>query len=159
MEEVRRLHQQEQSSQKNPKPEVSDDGPDSILKEDPFEVALASIDRVETLVPLDRGARRNRGFLALHFDDKAPMVRDSFRIERVLEPTRVSTPLQQAFLWSTTDAAETVELWAEAVQRARWLDQHHPGSQWSEAKTREVIRNQALGNTVLERMWQDRLGD
>jgi hypothetical protein len=159
MEEVRQLYQQEQASKIALDPGGSEDGFYSAMKEDPFEVALASLDQAEAIAPLERGIRRNRGFLALYFDDKAQMVRDSFQIERVLEPTWVQAPLQQALLWSTTDSAETALLWAEAIRRARWMDQHHPGSQWSEARTRERIREMAHGNPVLEQMRKDRLGE
>lgn len=159
MEEVRQLHQREQALKKDPNPAVPEENLYSALLDDPFEVALASLNQAEAIAPLDRGIHRNRGFLALHFDDKAQMVRKSFQIERVLEPTWVQSPLQQALLWSTTDSAETVESWAEAMRRARWMDQHHPGSQWSEARTRERIREQARGNTVLEQMRRERFGD
>lgn len=156
MAEVQRLYRQDQASN-NDSAGAGEDSR-SAPAEDLLETALASLDRSEKVAPLDWGIRRNRGFLALHYDDKEQMVRKSFQIERVLDPTWVKAPLQQALLWSTTDVEETAGLWAEAIRRARWMDHHHPGSQWSEARTRERIREQARGKPDLEKLRQERFG-
>ncbi len=159
MAEVRRLYLQDQALKEEGLSETSGEIHSSAPGVDLVETALASLDQAERLAPLDWGIRRNRGFLALHFDDKQQMVRKSFQIERLLDPTWVQAPLQQALLWSTTDVEETANLWAEAIRRARWMDHHHPGSLWSEARTRERIREQVRGKTVLEQLWRDRSGD
>ncbi len=159
MAEIQQLYQQDLALKKEGLPEIPKEDDPSDPGVDLLETALASLDQAERIAPLDWAIRRNRGFLGLHFDDKNQMVRKSFEIERLLDPTWVQSPLQQALLWSTTDVDETAGLWAEAIRRARWMDRHHPGSHWSEAKTRERIRQQANGKPDLEKVRKDRLGE
>jgi len=67
--------------------------------------------------------------------------------------------LQQALAWSNSDLEETAKLWDEALRPARWLDQRHPGSQWSETATRTRIREQVRGKLPMEQLWKARFSE
>ena len=87
-----------------------------------------------------------------------PLARKSFAIELALDPTWVAAPLHQALAWSNANPQETAKLWGEALRRARWMDQHHPGS-GSEAATCARIREQARGKPLLEQHRKERVGE
>lgn len=147
--EAQRLYQEDQAMARAAKAEdlairPSDDAPDRL------ESALGLLKETRKSVPLDRGLLRYQGFLALHFENKGSEIRQSFQIERELDPTWVEAPLQQALAWSNADIEETARLWGEALRRARWLDQQHSPSQWSEARTRARIHEQVHGKPNLE---------
>ncbi|MEO8616270.1 MAG: O-antigen ligase family protein [Luteolibacter sp.] len=125
----------------------------------PIEKALVLLEKAVNISPLDRKIRRYQGFLALHFDDRDALVRETFKIERDLDPKWVNAPLDQALAWSNADGDETANLWDVALQRARWLDQYHPGSRWSEATIRMRIREQARGKPLLEQILKERFGE
>ncbi|MEO5715532.1 MAG: O-antigen ligase family protein [Luteolibacter sp.] len=126
--------------------------------EDLLEQALVPLEAAARLAPLHRRVRHLQGFIALHFEDLGALVRTSFPIELQLDPTWVSSPLDQALAWSNSDQGETVRLWGEALRRARWLDQNHPGSWWNEVRTRQRIQEQARSKPELEQLWKESFG-
>ena len=153
--EAHRLYQEDQARQAAVGSGVHQPEPAA----DPLEKALALLEQAGKITPLDREIRRYQGFLALHFEGQDAVVRKAFEIERALDPTWVKAPLQQALAWSNADPEETVRLWGEALRRARWLDQRHPGSQWSETATCTRIREQVRGKLPMEQLWKARFGE
>lgn len=157
--EAQDLYRQDQALQKNSDQASLGKSFQPPPGEDILEKALGSLRKTGEVTPLDRSIRRFQGFLALHFDDKQALVRKSFEIELELDPTWVQAPLQQALAWSTVDPEESAKLWKEALKRAHWLDQHHPRSQSSVARTHNRIRDQVRGKPDLEHLRQQLLGD
>lgn len=156
--EAQQLYQQDQAAQKEAQRSSSGEKYQPTPGEDILEKAQATLEQAEKITPLDRAIRRYQGFLALHFEGQQESVRKAFQIERTLDPTWVKAPLEQAYFWSNGDLDETTHLWNEALRRAHWLDLQHPGSPWSEARTREWIREQVRSQPVLEQLRKDRLG-
>lgn len=157
--EAQQCYQQDQATQKEAQRLSSGEKYQPTPGEDILEKAQATLDQAEKITPLDRGIRRYQGFLGLHFEEQQDAVRKAFQIERALDPTWVKAPLEQAFFWAHGDPEETVQLWNEALRRARWMDQKHPGSLWSEVRTRDRIREQARAKLVLEPLWNQYFGD
>jgi O-antigen ligase len=125
---------------------------------DPLERALNLVERALGYALLDRQLWHLRGYLALHFDDKQNLVAPSFAIARALDPTWVGGPLIQARAAASSDPTLAAALCAEALARARQLDQRHPDTPWSEAKTLARVRQLAAGNPPLAQAWRKRGG-
>jgi hypothetical protein len=123
-------------------------------EEDPLELALSGVGEALELRPLDRGLYHIQGFLALHYDDKTAMAERAFALELALDPAWVGAPLRQAQAWSKVDAGRTVELWEEALRRARAVETRQSESLWGVAATLRRISRQARGNPDLERAFQ-----
>ena len=155
---AQRLYEDDRAMQKgNPSPSIGQ-GYQPVSGEDLLETAFATLGEAGKIVPLDRGILHYQGFLALHFEGEQETVRKAFEIERVLDPTWVKAPLEQALAWSNEDPEETAKLWEESLRRARWLDEHQPGSLWSEVRTRARILEQSRGKPVLEQLRKERIG-
>lgn len=127
-------------------------------EDDLLEHALVPLEQTVSLVPLHRLARHLQGFIALHFQDEnfSPLIHQSFALELALDPTWVAAPLHQSLAWSNTDPAQAARLWDIALERARRLDQLHPGSAWSVAATRSRISQMVHGKPALEALWNNR---
>lgn len=157
--EARHLYQEDQASANVAKVEDPQAIQPPDAAPDRLEKALGLLEQARNAAPLDRGILRYQGFLALHFEDENAAARKAFQIERELDPTWVEAPLQQALAWSNSDLEETARLWGEALRRARWLDQHHPGSHWSEARTRARMREQVRGKPHMEQRLKALMGE
>lgn len=119
-------------------------------EDDVLEKALQILQKSRNAAPLDRSVLNLQGTLALNYEDKLNLVEDSFTLARALDPTWVNAPLLQAQSWSTIDPVRTAALWAEGLERARKLDQAHPGTTWSEKETLVRIQRFAKGKKDLE---------
>ena len=129
-------------------------------QDDLLEQALVTLEHAARLVPLHRRVRHLQGFIGLHFEDESlrNLVLQSFPLELALDPTWVGAPLNQALAWSNANPRESARLWDVALERARWMDQQHPGSAWSEVATRARIAQQVRGKPALEALWKERSG-
>jgi len=99
---------------------------------DPLLEALRLLDEVNRKLPLDSYFWHMRGFIAMGFSDGVLEADRAFFVERFLLPKWVECPMRQSQLWSSVDPARTKYLWEETLRRARWMDENHPKSRWSE---------------------------
>ncbi|MCF7734540.1 MAG: O-antigen ligase family protein [Akkermansiaceae bacterium] len=142
------LYQQDQTLQK----EATAAGKthDPPAGEDLLEQAVTGLKQATRDAPMDRRLYHLRGYITLYFDDLEAETNQAFEIERALDPTWIKGPLQQATAWSRTSPRQTELLWQDALQRAGWMDEHHPGSPYNRANTLKQIRHAARGNPQLE---------
>lgn len=125
--------------------------------DDPLEIGIKLLDQAAVLTPLDARVAELKGMLALHFDDKDEIARQSFAIQRALEPNRISAPLAQADGWARINPQETRNLWIEAMQRARRMEQRFPGTPWEDI-TLKRIQQTARGSEALKEAAMDAAG-
>jgi hypothetical protein len=116
--------------------------------EDPLEHGIEILKLAAELTPLDPRVAGLTGMLALHFDDKDDLARQSFAIQGILEPKRISLPLGQAEAWSQIDPLETRDLWLEAMRRAQRMGKQFPDTPW-ETLTYERILQRTRGAPAL----------
>jgi hypothetical protein len=109
--------------------------------DDPLETAIEMLRHAAVLTPLDPRVHGFTGMLALHFDDKDDLARESFRNQLALDPARVSLPLALADAWSKIDPLESREHWIEAMRRAGRLEQQFPDGRWEETTTQRILRD------------------
>lgn len=102
----------------------------SIVDPDPLEIQIRNLQEAVGLMPLDPRIRGLLGMLALHFDHMDATARDSFAMQRVLDPIRINLPLAQADAWAKIDPLETRSLWLEAMERAASMEERFPGTDW-----------------------------
>jgi len=115
---------------------------------DPLERGIQKLNQAAALTPLEQRLFGLRGMLALHFDDMDELARQSFAIQRLLEPRRINLPLNQADAWSRIDAQETRDLWLEAMRRARLMGKEFPATPW-ETQAYDQILRRARGSDEL----------
>lgn len=127
---------------------LDEEAPTMPPGEDPLEHGIEILKLATGLTPLDQRIAGLKGMLALHFDDMDELARDSFAIQRALEPKRINLPLAQADAWSRIDPRETGELWVEAMRRAKRMEESAPGGGW-EARVHERITQRARGSQEL----------
>jgi hypothetical protein len=109
---------------------------------DPLEHGLEKLNLAAEWSPLDPRVAGLKGMLALHFDDMDDLARQSFAIQRALEPLQISLPLAQADAWSRINVTETRDLWLETMRRAKRMEEKFPGTPW-ETNTFERILQRA----------------
>lgn len=109
---------------------------------------FGKLSEASELTPLDARVRGLQGMLALHYDDKDDDTRRAFTLQRLLEPTWVELPLNQADGWIKINEAETGALWKIAMVRARIQDGVIP-SQQAQQQVFKKIRQRAGKSAVL----------
>jgi hypothetical protein len=122
--------------------------------EDKIEQALATLDAVKPLAPLNRHLLRYEAYYALHFDDKYERVDRAFAIDRALAPTSVVGPLRQAQAWAPTHPQKAAELTQETLRRAAAVETVDPDNPANTSRTRQRIRQFSKGVPELE-AWAD----
>jgi O-antigen ligase len=118
VEEVMALHAEDVAEQQAESAGV----PASAREEDRLETALLLLDNAIKVTPMDAHLHYLKGAIALHFDDKDAEVDRAFAAQRLLDPTWVALPLTQASAWDAFNASRVEGLWAEAMKRAKWMD-------------------------------------
>jgi len=125
---------------------------------DPLEIAIRMLGQAAVLTPLDSRVQGLSGMLALHFDDKDELARQSFRNQLALDPARIDAPLAQAGAWSRIDPLESRGLWIEAMRRASRMQRKFPDGRWEEATGERILR-QARGSEALREAALEALED
>jgi O-antigen ligase len=108
--------------------------------EDPLEMATARVGEALRVAPLDPSLHYSRAALALHYDDKAAVIKQAFAIQRRLEPGRVNLAMEQARAWLLQDPQQALAAWQDALRRAAVEEARRPGNRFGPSNVyREVL--------------------
>lgn len=124
-------------------------------EEDKLEMALESMRKASLVAPLDRDLPRFQAYLSLQFDDKYNEVDNLFAVNRLLDPTWVAEPYQQAQALALIAPAKSAELCREALRRAAMIDLRDQSNHWSSKATFNRIRQTAKGKPGMELFLKD----
>ena len=145
--EVLRLYAEDAANQ-----ETLAEGETIAEGEDRIEVALGLLDETLEKLPLDSDLQFYRGALALFYDDKDDLAKQSFQIQRTLNPHWSMVPVHQAQSWIAISPERVGELWEEAIRRSEKVD--HTSGDKTHVGTYEAIVEQAGRYGADEERWR-----
>ena len=108
---------------------------------DQLEVAQRLLNEALRTAPLDPELHYLRGLLSVNFSDEEAIADQAFAVQRLLEPDWVDVPWRQGLAWMTIDPSRSLDLWREAMRRAKLGESLPRNVYWTRTQLLDQIRN------------------
>jgi hypothetical protein len=108
---------------------------------DQLEEAQRLVNAALRTTPLDPELHYLRGLLSVNFSDEEAIADQAFAAQRLLEPDWVDVPWRQGLAWMTIDPSRSLDLWREAMRRAKLGESLPRQVYWTRTQLLDQIRN------------------